>query len=206
MRHATNSPAALRRHRAQCQICRRPDCEEIDRQFLDWITPREIAETFQLGSSRTVYRHAHALGLFDARRSTLRFALDRLIEHVGQVTPTAAVVLGAIRLAYQIDQKQHARAEGNGRPKTLPFRLSLDGLPRTNAVSGRLPETDPAVPSAAESEPSPSSPPTPAPSLSGNAGKPPSATPAREKKMKRNKQTAVSGFVRPWSKRKKPFP
>ncbi len=207
MRQETDSVSTLRRHRAQCQICRHPDCAEIEQEFLDWTTPREIAETYHLGSYRTVYRHAHALGLFEARGATLRFALDRLIEHVSQVTPTAAVVLAAIRLAHQIDQKQQRHNEDNGHSKTAPFILSLAGLPRTNAVTGRAPEAEPYDPNAVGYEPwpAPAPAPAPAPSLPAGTRTPPSARPAQTPVRENAEQPAVSGFVLPWSKRKKPF-
>ncbi len=206
MRHETDSPAALRRHRAQCQICRHPDCKEIERQFLDWTTPHEIAENYGLGSYRTVYRHAHALGLFEGRNVSLRFALNRLIEHVGHLKPTPSVALGAIRLAYQMNQKQQGQDADNGPSKTLPFVFSLEGLPRTNAVTGYPPETESSVPNAVESESPSASVAAPVRLLPGDAGARRSARPTHEPVHEKVKQPVVSGFVRPWSKRKRSFP
>ena len=65
---ADEAAVTLARHRAQCRICRHPRREEIEWEFLDWVPGREIAETYKLGSSRAVYRHAHAHDLLRRRR------------------------------------------------------------------------------------------------------------------------------------------
>ena len=108
---ARNAPSGaahaqfLERHRAQCQICQHPECKQIEREFLDWTSPRELAETYKLGSYRAVYRHAHALDLFDRRRSNVYAALDRIIERAGEVKVTASAVIAAVRLMAKIEAK-----------------------------------------------------------------------------------------------------
>ncbi len=121
-------------HSALCQICRHPDREEIDSEFLHWTHPEALAREYGLGSSRAVYRHAHARGLLEQRRERLRSALERIIEHVSEIKPTAAVILGAIRLIYQMDQKERERGSpesGSGDSKSghSPVRFTIDSYP-----------------------------------------------------------------------------
>jgi hypothetical protein len=95
----------LAKHSGKCGICRHPRRVEIERDFLDWVGPREIAREYDLGSHTTVYRHAHALGLFEQRQRTWPLALGRLIEQVGEVKPTAASIVSAIRLLAKINAR-----------------------------------------------------------------------------------------------------
>jgi hypothetical protein len=90
---------ALERHKARCHICRHAQRQEIEEDFLDWTSPREIAETYGLADFRAIYRHANALGLFDQRRTNIQRATDRIIEQVGEVEVNALAVVAAIRTA-----------------------------------------------------------------------------------------------------------
>jgi hypothetical protein len=101
----TAFPAPVRRpsftkHSSHCSICRHPRRSEIERDFLEWWGPREIARRYGLGSHTTVYRHAHALGLFVRRRRALQIALrlGRLIEQAGDWESVEASVGSAVRL------------------------------------------------------------------------------------------------------------
>jgi hypothetical protein len=127
----------LAMHHARCRICRHPEREEIEREFLDWVSPREIAERWKIASYRAIYRHAQAVGLQEQRRRNRQGALDCIIEHVGEVTVTASAVVAAIRLGAKLEREAESEADGErGGPG---FVLSLGGLPRTNAVTGRAP-------------------------------------------------------------------
>lgn len=97
-RLADPAAASLARHRAQCRICRHRQREEIEREFLDWTSVREIAEQYRLPSYRSLYRHAHALNLFRTRRGHVERVLDGIIERSGEARITAASVISAIRL------------------------------------------------------------------------------------------------------------
>jgi hypothetical protein len=121
----------LAAHRARCGICKHPECEEIEREFLDWVSPREIAENWKLASYRAIYRHAHAVGLFERRRKNRLAALEAIIERVREVPVTASAVVAAIRLSMEL--------EGERDEPEPKFRWSLEGLPRTNAVTGVAP-------------------------------------------------------------------
>lgn len=82
-------------HAGKCTICRHAQRAEIERAFVDWESPREIAQFFGLRSHTTVYRHARARGLFELRRRNLHFGLGRIAEHVAEVKPSAANVIAA---------------------------------------------------------------------------------------------------------------
>ena len=102
---------SLATHTRHCSICKHPQCAEIEADFLDWVGPREIAREYNLGSHTTVYRHAHALGLFAKRERRLRFALGRLIELAGEVKPTGASIVSAIRLMAKLNEKERRTQE-----------------------------------------------------------------------------------------------
>jgi hypothetical protein len=129
--------ARLAAHRARCSICRHPERKEIEREFLDWVSPREIAEDWKLPSYRAIYRHAHAVGLFERRRENRLTALDAIIERVQDVPVTASAVVAAIRLSLELEGE---RRETKRQAREPGFLLSLEGLPRTNAVTGVAPD------------------------------------------------------------------
>lgn len=99
---ASGPAATLARHRAQCRICRHPQREEIEREFLDWVPAREIAEIYKLADFRTVYRHAHAVDLFLARRGHVERVLDGIIERAGEAKITSGAVISAIKLIVEL--------------------------------------------------------------------------------------------------------
>jgi hypothetical protein len=116
---APDANPSLAQHRARCRVCRHAQCEEIEREFLEWVNPREIASRWKFASYRAIYRHAQALGLFRKRVGHLTFALDQIIERVGGVNATAATVIAAIRLRLDIemsDKQIRLRALSGERP------------------------------------------------------------------------------------------
>jgi hypothetical protein len=84
----------LSRHHRKCSVCRHPERDAIEEAFLHWQSPNQIAIEHDLPNEASVYRHAHATGLFDRRDNNLRFALGNFIERVSEiqiVTPDAIV-------------------------------------------------------------------------------------------------------------------
>lgn len=51
----------------------------------------------------SVYRHAHALGLFAKRQRNVRAALERIIERAGEVDVTASAVVAAVQAYTKIN-------------------------------------------------------------------------------------------------------
>src|SRR4029077_19093132 len=85
------------RHKAQCTICAHAECAEIEAGFVNWASPANLAEQYGLADRTSVYRHAHALGLFEKRKRNVRAALERIIEKSGEVEVTALAVVAAIQ-------------------------------------------------------------------------------------------------------------
>jgi hypothetical protein len=81
------------RHQRKCCVCRHPARDAIEEAFIHWHSPNQIAIEHELEEA-SIYRHAHATGLFDRRQRNLRFALENYIERVNEiqiVTPEALV-------------------------------------------------------------------------------------------------------------------
>ena len=92
------------RHSRKCTICNHPDRDDIDQAFLHWSRGESIVREFQLPSLSCLYRHAHACGLWNLRRSHIRRALDRIIEQAGECKATANAILRAIEISCRFDQ------------------------------------------------------------------------------------------------------
>ena len=90
--------SSLSYHERNCTICRHPDRDAIEEAFLQWRSVSNIRHEFHLPSRTSLYRHAHAVGLFARRGRNLRFALQHIIEHAAAITPTAAAVMRATQL------------------------------------------------------------------------------------------------------------
>jgi len=74
---------SLSRHRRNCTVCSHSKCADIEAGFVSWRSPEAIAQEYGLADRASVYRHAHALGLFPKRQRNVRAALERIIEKAG---------------------------------------------------------------------------------------------------------------------------
>ena len=101
---ASASPASEDRHSRKCTICNHPERESIDEAFLHWSRSERIVRDYNLPSLSTLYRHAHACGLWNLRRIKIRRALDRIIEQAGDCKPSGNAVLRAIEISCRFDQ------------------------------------------------------------------------------------------------------
>lgn len=95
----------INRHQTRCTICRHPDREEIEREFLAWRSPAKIVAEYKLRNRSAIYRHANAFGLEGKRGRNLRAALGRLIERVDDVAATAGAIVQAIGLFAKINSR-----------------------------------------------------------------------------------------------------
>jgi hypothetical protein len=86
----------LGRHAAECKICAHAQREEIERDFINWRSPEAIAKSYKLANRASVYRHAHAYGLFSKRQRNVRAALEKIIERAGEVEVNAAAIVSAV--------------------------------------------------------------------------------------------------------------
>lgn len=135
----TDAKISLGRHQRNCSICAHQQREEIESAFIGWRSPAAIAEEFGLADRASVYRHAHALGLFPKRQRNIRAALERIIERADSVDVTASAVVAAIG-AYA---KINAAGEWIDRTETVSLndlfdRMSTQEL-EAYAQSGALP-------------------------------------------------------------------
>ena len=127
------------RHKRTCSICRHSKCAEIESDFVTWRSPSAIAKEYGLSDRSSVYRHAHALGLFAKRQRNIRAALERIIEQAGEVDVIAASVVAAVQ-AYS---KINAMGQWIDRSETLNLNELFDRMTReeleTYAHDGTLP-------------------------------------------------------------------
>jgi hypothetical protein len=85
------------RHQRNCSVCGHEQRAEIEAEFVAWQSPASIAEEYGLADRSSVYRHAHAFGLFAKRQRNVRAALEWIIEKSGEVDVTASAVVAAIQ-------------------------------------------------------------------------------------------------------------
>jgi hypothetical protein len=91
------------RHDRKCTICNHPERDAIDHHFLIWRPAEDIAEIYDIRDRSSIYRHAHATGLFERRRRTVRLALEPVIEQAVNVDVTADALVRAVRTYAQIN-------------------------------------------------------------------------------------------------------
>jgi len=142
MNSATRSPS-LERHRRKCTVCKHADRDAIEEAFLHWISPDFITEEFELPDWSSLYRHAHATGLFAQRRRNVRFALEDVIERSAEVEITAAGLVRAIRA--------YASLTDTGEWVEPASRVIVSSGTDANPRSVSL--TSPAIPSRPEAAP-----------------------------------------------------
>jgi hypothetical protein len=98
-----DTKVSLGRHKRMCTVCAHQQREEIEADFIGWRSPAAIAEEYGLADRTSVYRHAHALGLFAKRQRNVRAALERIIEKAGEVEVTASAVVAAVQAYSKIN-------------------------------------------------------------------------------------------------------
>jgi hypothetical protein len=135
---AGTSAVSQGRHEYHCKICSHPKREEIERAFLTWTSPGRIAKNY--GVSRdSIYRHAHALSLFDKRGRNVRSALERIIERVGEVEVSATAVVSAVAAYAKINASgQWVERSEHVNLNELFDRMTRDEM-ETYAKDGTLP-------------------------------------------------------------------
>ena len=101
-KQSRNGPSPSR-HSLKCAICNHPDRAAIEFDFLNWRNPGDMVQAYRFRGLSTIYRHAHATGLFTKRRLNLRFAMERIVERVNEVPVTANAVIRAARAVARIN-------------------------------------------------------------------------------------------------------
>ncbi len=93
------------RHSRRCAICGHPDRDAIEADFVRWRSPDQIVRDYQLSGGRTsLYRHVHAVGLYQRRKQEMGRVLESILESVDICTPdTFDVIIRAARLYAHLD-------------------------------------------------------------------------------------------------------
>jgi hypothetical protein len=69
MKTLPDLPPSIERHSRKCAICTHPDRQAIDEAFLHESHNHDIVKDYNLPSLSSLYRHAHATGLWLLRYS-----------------------------------------------------------------------------------------------------------------------------------------
>ena len=103
------------RHNRKCNVCRHAEREAIEHDFLRWHSPDRIAEDYGIADHSSIYRHAHATGLFKRRAQTIRLALEPIIERADTVKVTAYSIVRAIELYARLNADGMWNESGSNR-------------------------------------------------------------------------------------------
>jgi len=114
-RGKTEPTADLKHHQLRCSICRSESQGQIEEAFISWESVDVIAGTYAIPRC-SVYRHAHATGLFARRDRNIRRALGLLIHRADKVRDVSADAI--IRAAQTL-----ARINERGEWTTPPTRV-----------------------------------------------------------------------------------
>jgi len=98
-------PLARERHSRKCCVCNHPDRQAIEEDFIHWRSPINIARCFNLPDHSYIYRHAHAVGLFNRRKQNLRFVLEHFMDRAERVSATADSIIRAVRTYARINDR-----------------------------------------------------------------------------------------------------
>jgi hypothetical protein len=137
--HAQPIPAPespLERHQRKCVVCAHPDREAIEEDFLHWLSPNGIAYDYKFPAS-SLYRHAHATGLYTQRQGNLRSLLDHILDHASGATVTGDCIIRAVR-AYTCLTPQNTWVEPASRVifSTAPAPAPVSGELALSATEG----------------------------------------------------------------------
>jgi hypothetical protein len=130
-RHPPPSPIRpnLTYHRIKCNVCSHPDRAAIDEAFLRWESPEKIVGQYAIAHRSSIYRHAHATGLYARRRRALSSSLEFIIEHAGRVVPTASEFFRAVKEYGQLG----VQGERIVPSKPHVIALAADSRPETHS-------------------------------------------------------------------------
>ena len=92
-------------HSRRCQICHHPQREEIEDDFVYWGHPGTIVKKFGLRHRATLYRHARALKLYQARSWNVRSALEHIIERATVTKVTADSIVRAVQTYTHVNSR-----------------------------------------------------------------------------------------------------
>jgi hypothetical protein len=146
------------RHGRKCGICANPYCDEIEELFLDWREPSYIATEMGV-PLRSLYRHAHATGLYAKRQGKVRRVLDRILEGVETAQINGDCIIRAVRAycclgrnnkwtepATNVVFSSQKFLESANATSSIGAKPKIKLLPRTARRRGKIRDRKPRVP------------------------------------------------------------
>jgi len=82
---------AEERHQRKCVVCRHPDRDAIEEEFIHWHDVWYLAKEYSIQDYPSIYRHARVFGLIERRRENRRYMLDRILETFPKVSAQAVI-------------------------------------------------------------------------------------------------------------------
>lgn len=143
----TDACVNLGRHKAQCSICKHPNCKEIEDAWVGWGYTVQIAREF--GVSRdSIYRHARALNLFAKREANDKVICEKVLERVDWTQFTGSNYISILKLHREIRlAEKKAEAERASDAKTLQpdTTQQLDDPIPDGSLANLVEETESAI-------------------------------------------------------------
>ena len=94
------------RHSRRCSVCSHRDRDAIEADFVRWRSPETIANTYGIVDRASIYRHAHATGLFARRKRETCRVLENILECVETCPPTMIdTIIRAARAYAHMDEQ-----------------------------------------------------------------------------------------------------
>ena len=125
-----SATADRKRHERRCLICRHPEREEIEDEFIQWQHPYDISKAYGL-NERVVYRHARAVGLYARRTRNVRSALDSVLQNCYDAKVTGDTIVRAVRA--------YTRITDDGQWIDPPSRVIFSSASRPASTQPALP-------------------------------------------------------------------
>ena len=133
----TGAAVNVGRHEYHCTVCLHPRRVEIEEEWVAWGNTSRIAKEYRL-SRDSLYRHAHAMGLFAKRQRNIRKALERIIEQAETVDVNASAVVAAIQAYAKINNSgqwvEHVQGTNMNELFDRMTREELDAYARSGAL------------------------------------------------------------------------
>jgi hypothetical protein len=104
--NSQDPPPDFSRHARRCCICSHPDRDAIEGEFIRWASPRRLAKDYHIADRVSLYRHAHATGLFPRRKREFARVLEDILECVehSSLEESADVIIRAARVYAHLDE------------------------------------------------------------------------------------------------------
>jgi hypothetical protein len=125
-----SATADRKRHERRCLICRHPERDEIEDEFIQWQHPYDISKAYGL-NERVVYRHARAVGLYARRTRNVRTALDGVLQNCYDAKVTGDTIVRAVRA--------YTRITDDGQWIDPPSRVIFSSASRAASTQPALP-------------------------------------------------------------------